>query len=964
VVNLSTVSKGKEFENQVAELYRLMGYEVKQNVGILGHQIDIVLTYTMPGGTKTKTAVECKYIEKGNLRKNDVLENLLALKDLKRDYKVQQLIIVTTTGFAKDVWDTAEADDIQLLTFCELQHQIVNFNQYLDYLTKNFESDELSEYYIDLIAQNDEKMPSEIFDPIDAYVTKWINNDTKNHLSILGEYGTGKTTFCRKFAHDLAVQYSGDPLNNRIPILINLRDYSKVMSVRQLITDLLINEYGFQGINFSLFEKMNEDGLFLLIFDGFDEMAQKVIFDVAYSNFSKIAELAKPKKSKVMLTCRTEFFRTHEQEKEILLDIDKRENFGIIYLREFDDEQIKKFLQKRVPLLEKQRKEKGWEYYYHEIQEVFDLKDLAKRPVLLELIVKYLPQLVKRGERINASTLYDTTIHEEIKRRLKVGKTVIKRDDRLKLMKLLAAWMYNNDKLSLYYENIPELLDLKVHFDLKTRTDIEYHLNDFLTCSFLNRDTEGNYRFSHKSFVDFLVACKFKDDIEKDYKNDFIKKTITYEVMQFMKDFDVNKDKLYEWIESTKNRSFSETRCLGGNAVSILNEFGENFSRKKSDFSETVLDYGNFRGNNLRGLNFRNSSLEYANLSNTNLVNTDFSFANLKGITLGEMEDISCVCWSPDGKYLASGSGGGTLKLWSKENFDEFNASRCHASSVHDIVYSPDGKYLASGSGDNTVKIWDMNAFKAIATLKGHTMAVYSITYSPDGKYLASGSRDNTVKIWDMNAFKVIATLKGHLRSVFCVAYNPDGKYLVSGSSDTMIRVWEMNTFKEIDILSGHAANIEALAYSPDGKYLASGSRDETIKIWDMNAFKVIATLEGHTDVVSSITYSPDGKYLASGSRDNTVKIWDMNAFKVIATLEGHTDVVSSVTYSPDGKYLASGSRDKIIKIWNANLKSNEFGKCQRTIKQQINCKGMNLRGVRGLDSRKIHFLKSWGAKD
>ncbi|MGD2249117.1 MAG: NACHT domain-containing protein [Candidatus Methanofastidiosia archaeon] len=279
-------------------------------------------------------------------------------------------------------------------------------------------------------------MPSKIFDPIDAYVSEWIDDDKKNHLSILGEYGTGKTTFCRKFTHDLAVQYKKDPLNSRIPILINLRDYSKVMSVRQLVTDLLINEYRLRGFDFPLFEKMNEDGLFLLIFDGFDEMAQKVIFDVAYSNFSKIAELAKPEKSKVMLTCRTEFFRTHEQEKEILLDIDKRENFGIIYLREFNDEQIKKFLQKRVPLIEKQRKEKGWKYYYQKIQEIFDLKDLAKRPVLLELIVKYLPQLVKKEEKINASILYDTTIHEEIKRRLRVGKTVIKRDDRIKLMNI------------------------------------------------------------------------------------------------------------------------------------------------------------------------------------------------------------------------------------------------------------------------------------------------------------------------------------------------------------------------------------------------------------------------------------------------------------------------------------------------------------------------------------------------
>jgi hypothetical protein len=244
---MSTYSKGKEFEDQVAELYRLMGYEIKQNVGILGHQIDIILTYTLPGGIKTKTAVECKYIEKGNLRKNIVMDNVNALSDLKRNDEVQNLIIVTTNGFAKDVWDTSEKNKIQLLTFRELQHQILKLDQYLGRLIKDFENDEISKYYIDLVAQEDEKTPGKIFDPMDEYITKWLADAKINHVSILGEYGTGKTSFCRKFAHDLAIEYNKDPLNNRIPILINLRDYSKVMSVRQLITDLLINEYGLRG---------------------------------------------------------------------------------------------------------------------------------------------------------------------------------------------------------------------------------------------------------------------------------------------------------------------------------------------------------------------------------------------------------------------------------------------------------------------------------------------------------------------------------------------------------------------------------------------------------------------------------------------------------------------------------------------------------------------------------------------
>ena len=874
---MSTVSIGDEFENQIAELYRLMGYEIKQNVGILGHQIDIILTYTQPGGIATKTAVECKYVEKGNLGKNDVMDSINALADLKRNDEVQNLIIVTTNGFAKDVWDTAKANKIQLLTFRELQHQILKLDQYLDRLIIEYENDELSKYYVNLVTEFGGMGIEYIYNPIDIYIEEWICDFESNHLSILGEYGTGKTSFCRKFAHDLAKKYIENPLQNRIPILINLRDYSKVMSVRQLITDLLINEYGLRGVDYPLFEKMNTDGLFLLIFDGFDEMAQKVIFDDACSNFMKIAELANPNKSKVILTCRTEFFRTHQKEKEILLDIDKRKNFDIIYLKEFNDEQIKEFLQKRVPLMEMEKEKKhGWKYYYEKIQTIFDLKDLAKRPVLLDLITKYLPQLVEKGEKINASTLYLTTIHEELKRKLTVGKTVIEREDRLKLMKLLAVWMYNQDKLSVHYENIPELLDLKKHFDLKTRTDIEYHLNNFLTCSFLSRDTEGNYRFSHKSFVDLLVAWKFVDDIEEDIKNDFIQKQITYEVIQFMKDFKINRARSYQWIESTRQKSFSETKYLGGNAVSILNELGEDFTKKGFNFSETVLDYANFHNKDLTGLNFRKASLKNTNLNNTILKDVDFSFSDLEAASFEEMGE------------------------------------------VHAVAFSPDGKYLASASWDRTIKVWDVANFKEITTLKGHTDSVFGVAFSPDGKYLASASRDTTIKVWDVANFKEITTLKGHTDPVLGVAF------------------------------------------SPDGKYLASASDDRTIKVWDVANFKEITTLKGHTDYVLGVAFSPDGKYLASASWDRTIKVWDVANFKEITTLKGHT--VFGVAFSPDGKYLASASRDKTIGLWAIGPNKKDFGKCLHTLKQQINCKGMRIKGVRGLDEDQIDFLKERGA--
>src|SRR5712692_3845768 len=63
-----------------------------------------------------------------------------------------------------------------------------------------------------------------------------------------------------------------------------------------------------------------------------------------------------------------------------------------------------------------------------------------------------------------------------------------------------------------------------------------------------------------------------------------------------------------------------------------------------------------------------------------------------------------------------------------------------HSDAVLSLAWSPNGKYLASGSNDTTVQVWNATTGKRTLIYHGHKTGVTTISWSPDGSRIASGS--------------------------------------------------------------------------------------------------------------------------------------------------------------------------------------------------------------------------------
>jgi WD40 repeat protein len=284
----------------------------------------------------------------------------------------------------------------------------------------------------------------------------------------------------------------------------------------------------------------------------------------------------------------------------------------------------------------------------------------------------------------------------------------------------------------------------------------------------------------------------------------------------------------------------------------------------------------------------------------------------------GHTASVTGVCWSPDGRRLASGSHDRAVKVWDATKGQEVISVRGHAGAVLGVCWSPDGRRLASAGGDATVKVWDTEKGREALSLQGHTREASSVCWSPDGQRLASAGTDQTVRVWDADRGQEALTLRGHTSYVNSVCWSPDGQRLASASSDGTVKVWQAETRQEALSLQGHTREVTSVCWSPDGRRLASASDDRTVKVWDAATGREVRTLKGHTSRVTSIGWSPDGRRLASASADRTVKVWDAEAGQEALTLKGHTQGVRSVCWSPDGRRLASASDDRTVKVWDA----------------------------------------------
>ncbi len=316
-----------------------------------------------------------------------------------------------------------------------------------------------------------------------------------------------------------------------------------------------------------------------------------------------------------------------------------------------------------------------------------------------------------------------------------------------------------------------------------------------------------------------------------------------------------------------------------------------------------------------------------------------------------------------------------------------------HQGVIQSVTFTPDERYVLTGSDDRTAMLWDLTSGMVVRRFEGHSFSVEGVDISPDGSYLATASESGVV-LSGLRTDRVVRIPAARARSV---SFSADSKYLAVAASvgtKDVIQVWDIETaasapeltidsstrsvqFSPIDQLilavrPKEVAILEVVAGSAVQRFVASDesflkasfSRSglyvftvgpRTARIWDVRSGKevrrfyrdfydipnrfidtascgsltarsftvserirLLEVLAGRYKGFTSAALSPHSDLLVTGSWDSTAQIWDVQTGKLVRSLPGHDKYVSAASFSPTGKYVSTGSADFTAVIWEA----------------------------------------------
>ncbi|WP_156925368.1 NACHT domain-containing protein [Nitratidesulfovibrio termitidis] len=662
----------------VAHLFEISGHKVTTSIAINHREIDVI-AQELQGLVRKIIVIECAdYAKPVGVEK--LQRDIDKLKSAKETFKDKAVLMhVSTNGYTPEANGYAESRGIDIYSLQNLLSRLVNFDQYVLHIESDQQREIIEkEYQPNTIHYEGSHKDSK---PSISFLKRWLEGDSR-WLTVLGDYGVGKSWTLKKLLYELISDYKSNPNTSPLPLFIPLQSFTKAFDFKNLILKTF-DTYRLSGVHYDAFAYLMNSGKVVFLLDSFDEMAQHLKQETIRENLKELLS-GISENCKAIMTSRPNYFES-KSERILVPESDGRNSrhpFDKIEatqqsaLSKSLKAQIETTQFARISDLTYEQRKKLFQIVlgansdaYKKLIGLFHkfstLDNIAQRAVIARLLTSVAETIVSTEKDTNltpealipqnASDLTQATIYQIVINNLLLrdqGIGSLSHSDRLTFLRNLALILQQRGGDAFAPPaTIRKLVERLFEHDLR-RTDTPQQLlesyyricrrHSGLTTEGQFRDTTGQIDipvdeldteskvgFSHSSLREYLVADAICDSIENETHYDNFQDIV---ITDLIGDFIADK---------VKEDSYAKEKMITAYTTSKLPSYRNMLfkilyriaTKETPNWHQLLGKSPALEDIDISGYNFNGHDLSHASIKNSIILDTDFRNADIRNVS-------------------------------------------------------------------------------------------------------------------------------------------------------------------------------------------------------------------------------------------------------------------------------------------------------------------------------------------